>query len=148
QGDYDGAMEAVVYGKQLLLPRDATERQTSEVTLSRFQKMFETLRGSDLQGWLEQSRELAHPPLVLLTGFPRSGTTLLEQVLDGHRQVVSSEERDIMGFEVFPALVDSVPDRASLHDVLDRVSAERLRTEQRRYFCYNEAWIGQPLGSR
>lgn len=149
RGDYDAAMEAVVYSKQLMLPRDAAERKTSEFVLGRFQKMFDALTAENLRRWLEQSRQLtSHPPLALLTGFPRSGTTLLEQVLDSHPQVISSEERDIMGFEVFPALVESVPDRTSLHDVLDRVNLELLRTEQSRYFRYNEAWVGEPLGSR
>jgi tetratricopeptide (TPR) repeat protein len=32
---------------------------------------------------------------VLLMGFPRSGTTLLEVILDGHPQVVSLEEHDL-----------------------------------------------------
>ncbi len=32
---------------------------------------------------------------VLLIGFPRSGTTLLEVILDGHPQVVSLEEHDL-----------------------------------------------------
>jgi tetratricopeptide (TPR) repeat protein len=149
RGDYDGAMEAVVYSKQLMLPRDAAERQTSDFILARFKAMFDALTAADLQRWLEKSRDLAsHQPLTLLTGFPRSGTTLLEQVLDSHPQIISSEERDIMGFEVFPALIESVPDRASLHDALDRVATDLLRAQQTRYFRYNEAWVGEPLGSR
>jgi Flp pilus assembly protein TadD len=149
RGDYDGAMEATVFNKQLMLPRDAAERRTSEFVLGRFRDLFETLTAQELARWAEQSAGLAgHPPLALLTGFPRSGTTLLEQVLDAHPQAVSSEERDIMGFEIFPALVNSVSDRASLRDVLDRVKLEELRLGQARYFQYNESWIGQPLGTR
>lgn len=149
RGDYDAAMEAVVYSKQLMLPRDANERQTSDFILARFKTIFDALKAEDLQRWLEQSHDLQpHPPLALLTGFPRTGTTLLEQVLDSHPQVISSEERDIVGFEVFPALVESVPDRTSLHDMLNRVSPDLLRAQQSRYFRYNEAWVGEPLGSR
>jgi len=33
---------------------------------------------------------------VFLTGFPRSGTTLLELVLDGHPQVATSEEHELL----------------------------------------------------
>lgn len=149
RGDYDAAMEAIVYSKQIMLPRDAAERKTSDFVLSRFKLMFDALKPEDLQGWLDKSRQLPpHPPLALLTGFPRTGTTLLEQVLDSHPQVISSEERDIMGFEVFPALVESIPDRTSLHDVLNRATPELLRAQQTRYFRYNEAWVGEPLGSR
>jgi len=45
---------------------------------------------------------------VFLTGFPRSGTTLLEQVLAGHPDVVALEERETLGdaqraFQMNPA---------------------------------------------
>ena len=53
-----------------------------------------------------------------------------------------------MGFEVFPALVNSVPGRASLQDVLDHVDMALLKQRQDLYFNFNEAWIGQPLGGR
>ena len=33
---------------------------------------------------------------VFLLGFPRSGTTLLEVVLDGHPQVASIEEHELL----------------------------------------------------
>jgi tetratricopeptide (TPR) repeat protein len=150
RGDYDGAMEAAVLGKQLMLPRDAAERQTAEFVLGRFRALHEHLTDGQLRGWRAASDvpELAHPPLALLTGFPRSGTTLLEQALDAHPDIVSSEERDIMGFEVFPALVGSVPDRASVADLLKRVSSTRLAEESTRYFRYHEAWLGGPLAGR
>ena len=149
RGDYDSAMEAMVYSKQQMLPRDAAERQTSDFILGRFKKLYDALEPADLQRWAEQSRDLApHPRLALLTGFPRSGTTLLEQVLDAHPGVASSEERDIMGFEVFPSLIQSVPDRASVQDALDRAGPDLLKAQQKLYFQFNEAWIGQPLGAR
>ena len=65
---------------------------------------------------------------------------MLEQVLDSHRQLVSSEERYIMGFDVFPALTESNSDRASIKDMLDRVNVELLACEQRGYFNSTEAW--------
>jgi hypothetical protein len=43
---------------------------------------------------LHSAGETSH---VFLIGFPRSGTTLLEQVLAGHPDVVSLEERDTLG---------------------------------------------------
>jgi tetratricopeptide (TPR) repeat protein len=48
---------------------------------------------------------------VFLAGFPRSGTTLLEQTLAGHPSVVTSEERDLLaqatsGLAATPADLD------------------------------------------
>ncbi len=52
---------------------------------------------------------------VFLIGFPRSGTTLLEQVLAGHPDVESLEERD--------CLVDSINAFMTPLDGLDRLAA-------------------------
>jgi tetratricopeptide (TPR) repeat protein len=48
---------------------------------------------------LGQSTDAAHPQVrehIFLIGFPRSGTTLLEVVLDGHPQVASVEEHELL----------------------------------------------------
>ncbi|MBS0470125.1 MAG: sulfotransferase [Proteobacteria bacterium] len=47
---------------------------------------------------------------VFLVGFPRSGTTLLEQTLAGHTDVVTSEERGLLG----DAVESFAADRAAL----------------------------------
>ncbi|MBS0462501.1 MAG: sulfotransferase [Proteobacteria bacterium] len=47
----------------------------------------------------------AHPPLAFLIGFPRSGTTLLNQVLDGHQDIVGMDE-----LPAIPALVEAMRD--------------------------------------
>jgi tetratricopeptide (TPR) repeat protein len=50
--------------------------------------------------WPSQSAQSATPADVLehvfLLGFPRSGTTLLEVILDGHPQVASLEEHELL----------------------------------------------------
>ncbi len=50
---------------------------------------------------------------VFLVGFPRSGTTLLEQTLAGHPDIVTSEEHDLLGdaaqaFATSPAGLDTL----------------------------------------
>lgn len=81
--------------------------------------------------WLASWDELPPPaPLpfrpTFLVGFPRSGTTLLDQILDGHEQVMTLEERtfaeDLMN-EV-AALPDGYP--GALAD-LDPGLRDRLR---------------------
>ena len=52
---------------------------------------------------------------VFLVGFPRSGTTLLEQTLAGHPGVVTSEERDL--------LAGAVEDLIATPEGLDRLAA-------------------------
>lgn len=47
------------------------------------------------------------PDPVFLIGFPRSGTTLLDQVLDAHPGVTTLEERDTV--DVLRRKVDTLP---------------------------------------
>ena len=63
---------------------------------------------------------------VFLVGFPRSGTTLLEQVLASHPMATALEERQTLGdvgawFET-PAVLDRLAD-------LDAAEADRLRAD-------------------
>ena len=64
--------------------RGTADWNASERVLSRYQAMIDDISGADLRRWQEQAAGLEQAPVALLTGFPRSGTTLLEQVLDAH----------------------------------------------------------------
>ena len=59
---------------------------------------------------------------ALLTGFPRSGTTLLEQLLDAHPDLISSEERDFIGKELLHTVIGGLGKMPLLDalNVLDR----------------------------
>ena len=58
--------------------------------LTRYRAWLESIDPAILQ-W--QKEEDSHPVPVFLMGFPRSGTTLLDQIVSGHSQVVTLEER-------------------------------------------------------
>ena len=77
---------------------------------------------------------------VFLVGFPRSGTTLLEQVLASHPEISALEERLTMGdvgaWFQGPAELDRLA-------ALDAEQAERLRTE---YWRRVEAFGVNPQG--
>ncbi len=69
----------------------------------------------------------AMPDPIFLVGFPRSGTTLLEQMLDAHPGLAAMEERPAV-----PCLVEAFwqiagDDPAAALARLDRRDAERLR---------------------
>ena len=79
--------------------------------------------------WTVQPKPVVAPvgPLrhVFLVGFPRSGTTLLEVVLDGHPDVVSLEERELLTEGVLRFMREPL-DLAALADA-DEATLERLR---------------------
>lgn len=96
-------------------------------------------------------REMPEPntPLCLLTGSPRSGTTLMEKVLDAHPGLVSSDEHDLFACMIAPAIMGA-------GDVATRDAGAALRalspqdaTQYRRnYLTGMEELIGEPIGQR
>jgi hypothetical protein len=84
----------------------------------------------------------------LLTGFPRSGTTLLEQVLDAHPDVVSSEEKEVFGAKVLPLLGKGAPPGAPLAPLLDELAADRIAAAREIYLAAMQAMLGEPIGPR
>jgi hypothetical protein len=75
------------------------------------------------------------PPPVFLVGFPRSGTTLLDRVLDAHSQVHVLEEKDTLG-PLLSRYAGQTGALAALDDVDDparregmAVYRDRLRAE-------------------
>ena len=67
--------------------------ESARAEAERLAREFEGLVGADFTG--RRARRPTHGPTVhgFLVGFPRSGTTLLEQVLAAHGDVVTLEER-------------------------------------------------------
>ena len=71
-----------------------------ETALGRARRLGDYFEGADPKAWHEAPsvRPRAADPRahVFLVGFPRSGTTLLENVLAAHPEVVSLEEKDCL----------------------------------------------------
>jgi tetratricopeptide (TPR) repeat protein len=77
--------------------RPSFERSGLERMLARARRMGAYFGTADLTRWRNCDAGLYRAPVethVFLVGFPRSGTTLLEQVLAAHPDVESLEERD------------------------------------------------------
>jgi hypothetical protein len=83
-----------------------------------------------------------------LAGFPRSGTTLLEQVLDSHSGLVSSDEREAFARDIFPALWQTAATPLPRADVLDAIPLERLAAQRERYLAYMAAALNESIGGR
>lgn len=58
-------------------------------------RLTQFLERSDPGAWRPAPHSAANP--VFMIGFPRSGTTLLEQILASHPEVTTLEERDTLG---------------------------------------------------
>jgi tetratricopeptide (TPR) repeat protein len=143
QGRYDEAMNAFLDAKALLLP-DAPPLLAQLQSIIRYLKEME-----NNQRWFDSGRELQPPHrLAFLGGHARSGTTLLEQVLDSHPDIVSAEEMTIFLDKAYHPLIRRKPPGTPMLAALDAAPVESLRQARESYFRSMESFLGSPIGNR
>lgn len=112
-GDAAKAFAAYTQSAELLRQLYAPAFAAADA-LAQAQMLRAYFAAAPAERWAADRAAPADPNLathVFLVGFPRSGTTLLEQTLAGHPAVVTSEERDLLndtvqGFVATPADLD------------------------------------------
>ena len=147
EGDWEGAIAAIESCKRVQRSHEEPFLRTSAKTASAMGRLISDVTREHFQRWRAQTADFAPQRVALLTGFPRSGTTLLEQVLDAHPELVSSEERDYGGGA---ALRDAALGQgaAPILDTLDNLSRDEVAAQRHRYVAAMEYWLGEPIGSR
>ena len=148
QGDYRGAMDTMLRCKRILQSREAPVWREAEFVLHHLTRLAEALTADHFRRWAEATAALPPRKTAVLTSFPRSGTTLLEQVLDSHSGLVSSDEREAFARDIFPAIWLSPSTPHPTVAALEAASLERLDSLRARYFSYMEAALQQPIGDR
>jgi tetratricopeptide (TPR) repeat protein len=146
--EFEAAMQAMLKCKELLLPREAALRRESEAVLGQLCRLANGLSPAHFRRWAEGMKALPGRKVAVLASFPRSGTTLLEQVLDSHSGLVSSDEREAFARDIFPALWLTPATPSPTAEALDAVPAERLEALRTRYLAYLEAALNEPIGDR
>lgn len=129
EGDYAGAYTAFVRANALMedaWPLAAADRSFFPDLIERLSARF-TLPW--VAGWSPPPPPDAAPAPVFLIGFPRSGTTLLDQILDAHPMLSTLEEKDAI--DVIRREVDALP--AGYPDALGSFDAEVIIRLRRRY---------------
>ena len=84
----------------------------------------------------------------LLGGHPRSGTTLLEQVVDAHTDIVSAEETDVFHNDAYFPLRSHLPIETPILTELEGFTAESIQQGRGRYLKRVQTFLQKPLGSR
>jgi hypothetical protein len=145
---YDEAMQAMLNCKALLVEGETALLRESEAVQRQLKEVAETLTPAHLKRWQEEARHFPAQKMATLTGFPRTGTTLLEQVLDSHPGLISSDEREAFARDIFPAMWLDATSRLPTVAALDAVPRERLAAQRERYVAYMAAALNEPIGDR
>lgn len=146
--EYDQAMHAMLQCKEILLPHETAMRQEADRVMHHLRALSASLTAEHFQRWAHSAQQFQTKQVAVLSSFPRSGTTLLEQVLDTHSALVSSDEREAFARDIFPAMWLTPATPAPTAEVFDRIPAERLSALRDRYLAYMEAALDEPIGNR
>ncbi|MGL4511794.1 MAG: tetratricopeptide repeat-containing sulfotransferase family protein [Lacipirellulaceae bacterium] len=153
--DEDGrcpeAWEAIERCKALQGPSATAALAAADFVRERFARMAANVSPAHFATWdAEPAGDVephAAPRLALLTGFPRSGTTLIERALDAHPAIVACEERDILATATMQALHGGASLGVELLDVLS-APRETIDKARRVYTTTLAAAVGPtPEGS-
>jgi tetratricopeptide (TPR) repeat protein len=146
-GDFAGAMESIERCKASQRLHKERHWTASTKLHSRIHELLSGLTRDVLRRWRDQAADLVPARVALLTGFPRSGTTLLEQLLDAHPDLISSEERDFVGQYMLHHLV-AHRGKTPLLEILSSREADEIAHYRRRYTQAMEYLLGSSIGSR
>lgn len=144
QGRYDEAMTAFLEAKAMIRPNAAPFIAAQKQAHARLKEAEGNISAEVLRGWFNSGVErLGQRRLSLLCGHPRSGTTLLEQVLDAHPGIISAEETAVF-FETYLMLKRGLPNDALLLSVLDGASPVALEQARQSYFQAMDRFVANP----
>jgi tetratricopeptide (TPR) repeat protein len=106
---------------------DKTDRQRRE--------LLAALSAKDIVRWRQEpSSQSQTPQLAFLGGHPRSGTTLVEQILGAHPDVLAFDEPEAFSQEVYHSVVPAQSARGLTLDGLNALSAASRANLRQRYF--------------
>ncbi len=149
QGRYDEAMSAFLEAKTILKPDAAPFAAGLQTIHYRLKLLAESVRPEMFQRWFDSGADHQPPRrLALLGGHPRSGTTLLEQVLDSHPDIISAEETEIFLDEAYLQLTRNLPPGTLMLPALEAAQTGVLQQARAAYFRSMDLSLGQPVGGR
>jgi len=145
---YDDAMTAFQQAKSLLRPLTVKENVIQADMQRQLEIRSKTITKEMLQKWRHAGAQWSPSHrLAVLCGHPRSGTTLLEQVLDAHPEAISSEETMIFQNEAFSTVMRGAP-QDKLIESLEAADGDLIQKARGNYIRFTERFLGQPLGGR
>jgi len=146
--DYEGAMSAMLKSKELLLPGEAQFKKESDTVVEILRRIAHEATQDTFQKWSQEARGLPARKVAVLASFPRSGTTLLEQVLDSHPGLVSSDERENFARDIFPAMWAGLTNREPTLALMGSVPISRLASLREKYLSSMASALNEPIGDR
>jgi tetratricopeptide (TPR) repeat protein len=150
QGCYDEAMESAMEAKALLRDESIGHLKTFREKQAHLKQLTSAINGKMVERWIQTGRSDLQPSrnIALLCGYPRSGTTLLEYVVDAHPDVVSLDETAIFQNKTYFEISRNLSPSTPYSSILEGMTPRTLRQIRTEYFKGVESYLGQPVGNR
>lgn len=149
-GQYAEAMQWLSAAKiQLRQMTDASALENIYDTTDRQRRaLLSALRPETIRRWRTESPIEPGPQLAFLGGHPRSGTTLLEQVLGAHPEIIAFDEPEAFTQEVLNEVAPAQSTRGLTLDGLNGLSAASRASLRQRYMKSLLREVDDTQGSR
>lgn len=141
-GRFDAAFDSFTRANRAQMAAMATGRVNPDRVFAQVRALADMIESVDPEGFPPPVPTRMVDAPVFLIGFPRSGTTLLDQVLDSHPSVVVLEERPLVAAMI--ARVKSAGFRYPQD--LPRLDNTTLDTLGRGYLADRERYVAVPPG--
>jgi len=149
QARYAGAMSALQRAKAQLRPAAEPLLDQWRSRAQRREEFASALDRETLGRWQSMAGRLQPvTPVAIMAGHPRSGTTLLEQMLAAHPGVVSTDETGVLRSQfIEPMVLGAESAEAALREVKE-FDAAQLEAGRAVYFRATMAHLGEPTRGR
>jgi tetratricopeptide (TPR) repeat protein len=150
EGRFDEAFEASAQAKRILNNVAGPMKYDAADMSAISRRTLRTVSGDHLERWAELGKELSPlgGGLALLTSHPRSGTTLLEQVLDSHPGLISADELQVMAEVVYLPLCRTSAASESVPEILNAAPQAAIDGRRQAYWSAMEGSLRQSIGPR
>jgi len=150
-GDYPGALQWLTEAKMLLRQSANVARleQDYDRADARRRELLATLTPDSIRRWRSESAESESArSLAMLGGHPRSGTTLLEQILGAHPEVRAFDESEAFVQEIWNQLAPMQAAVPLTAGALNALPPQRRAELRRRYFTSLLREVEGPFAAR
>jgi Flp pilus assembly protein TadD len=144
-GDFSGAMRELELAKRQLAPEAAKHRPAWRAMTDRQWEVAQALTAERLGRWSPGDEPAK---VCLMAGFPRSGTTLLEQVLASHPGCIGTDESGILATQFRDPIVFGAASTDGVIAELDGYTGEDLAAGRAEYFRCTADVLGEAPGDR
>lgn len=147
RSEYPAAMKALTAAKKQIASQ--IPRTEADQLSQRQWEVTERVNPSCISRWQTTIPSLTPPiNICLMAGFPRSGTTLLEKILNSHPQCIGTDESGILATQFRNPLTIEANSAEDALEELDSFNSEDISAGRAEYLRCTEDTIGESLGNR